>query len=76
MTREAHMRSAALFLALTTIGCSDPTVSKDYLAVISVRPDQGATQVAADTNIIAGFSEALVPSSVDQQNIYSIQPSF
>ena len=64
------MRSTALFLALTTIGCSDPTVSKDYLAVISVSPDQGATQVAADTNIIAGFSEALVPSSVDQQNIY------
>ena len=64
------MRSAALFLAIASIGCSDPTVSKDYLAVISVSPDQGATQVAPDTNIIAGFSEALVPSSIDQQNVF------
>ena len=64
------MRHDALFAFALLVGCSDPTVAKDYLAVISVSPDQGATQVAVDTSIVAGFSEALVAESIDPQNIY------
>ena len=64
------MRHDAMLAFALLAGCSDPTVAKDYLAVISVSPDQGATQVALDTSIVAGFSEALVAGSVDPQNIY------
>ena len=64
------MRHDALLAFALLAGCSDPTVAKDYLAVISVSPDQGATQVALDTSVVAGFSEALVGDTVDPQNIY------
>lgn len=64
------MRNVALLSIFALVGCSDATVAKDYLAVISVSPDQGATQVSLDTTIIAGFSEALVPRTVDQQNVF------
>ncbi len=64
------MRTERILPLLLLIGCGDATVAKDYLALVSVSPDQGATQVAVNTTVIAGFSEALVSSSVDQQNIY------
>jgi hypothetical protein len=64
------MRTDRILPLLLTIGCSDATVAKDYLALVSVSPDQGATQVAVNTTVIAGFSEALVSSSVDQPNVY------
>ncbi len=64
------MRTVALLSIVALSGCSDATVAKDYLAVISVSPDQGATQVALDTTIIASFSESLVPRTVDQQNVF------
>ena len=63
------MRSAVPFLLLT-LGCKDPLVVKEYLSVLSVSPGQGATQVAVDTNIVAGFSEPLVAKSVDAQSVY------
>ena len=64
------MRAAPLISLLLFTGCKDPLVVKEYLSVISVSPDQGATQVAVTTNIIAGFSEPLDPASVDAQNAY------
>jgi hypothetical protein len=51
-------------------GCKDPVVVKEYLSVVSISPNQGATQVSVTTNIIAGFSEPLDPDSVDTQNAF------
>jgi len=64
------MRAAPLISLLMVTGCKDPMVVKEYLSVISVSPDQGATQVSIETNIIAGFSEPLDPGTVDAQNAY------
>jgi hypothetical protein len=63
------MRSAVPFL-LFAFGCKDPLVVKEYLALVSVSPTQGATQVAVDTDVIAGFSEPLLSGSVDAQSVY------
>ena len=64
------MRTALIISALTLTSCKNPLVVKEYLNLISLSPTQGATQVAVDTNIVAGFSEALVPSSIDSQTAY------
>lgn len=64
------MRTEIILSTLLLTACSDATVVKDYLALVSVSPDQGATQVAVNTDVIAGFSEALDSSTVDQQNVY------
>ena len=63
------MRNAIPFL-LMTFGCNEPLVVKEYVALVSVSPGHGATQVAVNTDIIAGFSEALIPASVDAQSAY------
>jgi len=64
------MRKGLCFTALIFTGCKNPLVVKDYLNLVSLSPGQGATQVAVDTNVIAGFSEPLVASSVDSQTAY------
>ena len=63
------MRLVAPFICLS-LGCKDPLVVKEYLAVVSVSPGQGATAVAVNTHVVAGFSEPLVGSSVDAQSAY------
>ena len=63
------MHIAIPFLLLS-VGCKDPLVVKEYVALVSVSPGQGAAQVAVNTDIIAGFSEALIPSTVDAQSAY------
>jgi len=63
------MRNAVPLL-LFVLGCKDPLVVKEYLALVSVSPGQGATQVAVNTDVIAGFSEPLLPGSVDAQSVY------
>jgi len=64
------MRAAPLISFLILTGCKDPLVVKEYLSVVSISPDQGATQVSVTTNIIAGFSEPLDPKTVDTQNAF------
>jgi len=64
------MRIALSFIVLSFIGCKNPLVVKEYLNLVSLSPGQGATQVAIDTNIIAGFSEPLIAKSVDSQSAY------
>jgi hypothetical protein len=64
------MRHLFIFAPLLHLGCKDPLVVKEYLALVSVSPGQGATQVSIDTNIIAGFSEPLIASTVDAQTAY------
>ncbi|MAY82407.1 MAG: hypothetical protein CL930_16700 [Deltaproteobacteria bacterium] len=64
------MRHLFIFAPLLHLGCKEPLVVKEYLALVSVSPGQGATQVAIDTDIIAGFSEPLVASTVDAQTAY------
>jgi hypothetical protein len=64
------MRAAPLISFLMLTGCKDPLVVKEYLSVVSISPDQGATQVSVTTNIIAGFSEPLDPKTVDAQNAF------
>jgi hypothetical protein len=57
-------------LFLFAFACKDPLVVKEYLALVSVSPGQGSTQVAVDTNIVAGFSEPLLKGSVDAQSVF------
>jgi hypothetical protein len=64
------MRVAPLISLLMFTGCKDPLVMKEYLSVISVSPDQGATQVSVTTDIIAAFSEPLDSDTVDAQNAF------
>ncbi len=63
------MRIVAPFVCMS-LGCKDPLVVKEYLALVSVSPGQGATAVAVDTHIVAGFSEPLLGASVDAQSAY------
>ena len=63
------MRTAVPLLFFT-LGCKDPLVVKEYLALVSVSPSQGATQVALDSDVVAGFSEGLLAKSVDAQSAY------
>ena len=64
------MRCTLIMTALTLSGCSKPLVVKDYLNLVSISPNHGATAVSVDVQIIAGFSEPLVASSVDSQTAY------
>ena len=64
------MRIALCFTVLSLVGCKNPLVVKEYLNLVSLSPGQGATQVAVDTQVIAGFSEPLIAKSVDSQSAY------
>lgn len=64
------MRHLFIFAPILHLGCKEPLVVKEYLALVSVSPGQGATQVAIDTDVIAGFSEPLIASTVDAQTAY------
>jgi hypothetical protein len=64
------MRHVLILVPLMHFGCKDPLVVKEYLTLVSVSPGQGATQVAIDTDIVAGFSEPLVSGTIDAQTAY------
>jgi hypothetical protein len=64
------MRTLIISSLLALTGCKSPLVVKDYLNMVAISPGHGATDVAVDVQVIAGFSEALVASSVNAQNAY------
>ena len=64
------MRRALIIVAMSLFGCKNPLVVKEYLNLVSISPNHGATQVAMDVQLIAGFSEPLVPASVNSQTAY------